>query len=88
MPDCFSADALAAANCHLCDDCGYRGGQVCDHIDHHRENAAGRAAVRAALAEIRARRKTPVPPSGDVRELAQRQRAAAPPQPLGDRSDA
>ena len=72
--------AAAIANCALCDAHGYRGNRVCDHIDHVAENAPGRAAARAALAEIRARRR-PVEPEPD--DLAARQRAAAPPVPLG-----
>ncbi|TDH57533.1 hypothetical protein E2F47_01825 [Mycobacterium eburneum] len=42
---------LAIANCTLCDDDGYRGSSVCDHVDHAGTNAAGMAAVRAALAK-------------------------------------
>lgn len=45
-------DAIAA--CTRCGRDGYRGLVVCDHQDH--ETGAGRAAVDAALAEIRHRK--------------------------------
>lgn len=41
--------ALAVANCGLCDDDGYRGMRVCDHVDHAPAAERGMAAVRAAL---------------------------------------
>ncbi|OBK04044.1 hypothetical protein A5637_13260 [Mycolicibacterium fortuitum] len=39
----------AIDNCTLCDSDGYRGTQVCDHIDRTVTNARGSAACRAAL---------------------------------------
>lgn len=43
--------ARAVAACQLCDDAGYRNGQVCDHDPDATQRAArGRAAVQAALA--------------------------------------
>lgn len=47
-------NARAVADCGLCDDDGYRGALVCDHIDRTETNRAGIAKVREALAEIRA----------------------------------
>lgn len=35
--------------CGMCDDAGYRGGQVCDHIDHTEAAKRGMAMVRAAM---------------------------------------
>lgn len=43
------AKALAIVNCDLCDDDGYRGGQVCDHIDHREAAKRGMAMVRKAM---------------------------------------
>ena len=43
--------AQAIADCQLCDPDGYRGTQVCDHIDHAAAARDGIAAVRAALAK-------------------------------------
>lgn len=37
------------AACRLCDDDGYRNGQVCDHVDHAPAARRGIAACRAAL---------------------------------------
>jgi hypothetical protein len=51
------ARAAAITACQLCDDDGYRGTTVCDHIDHYAETTAGRAAVNAELERIRNRRK-------------------------------
>ena len=51
-----SAQALAIVNCPLCDDEGYRGGTVCDHIDHATESAHGRGLMRAELDRIRQRK--------------------------------
>ncbi|BBZ09884.1 hypothetical protein MBRA_00790 [Mycobacterium branderi] len=42
---------LAITDCDLCDDNGYRGAHVCDHIDRTETTKAGIAAVRAALAK-------------------------------------
>ena len=41
--------AAAIADCRLCDPDGYRGTQVCDHIDHTAAAKRGSAACRAAL---------------------------------------
>ena len=50
------ARALAIVNCGMCDDEGYRGGTVCDHIDHATESAHGRGLMRAELDRIRQRK--------------------------------
>lgn len=42
-------NALRIANCTLCDDDGYRGAIVCDHVDRSDIIARGMAKVRAAL---------------------------------------
>jgi hypothetical protein len=42
----------AIDNCQLCDDDGYRGPQVCDHVDHSATAARGIAACRAALSKL------------------------------------
>jgi hypothetical protein len=42
-------DRIAA--CILCDDDGYRGGTVCDHIDHRPAARRGMELVRQALAK-------------------------------------
>ena len=41
--------AMQTVNCTLCDDHGYRGGTVCDHIDHTHAARRGMAAVREAM---------------------------------------
>jgi hypothetical protein len=41
--------AMAVVNCGLCDDEGYRGPVVCDHVDRTETSARGMAAVRAAI---------------------------------------
>ncbi|OMB96484.1 hypothetical protein A5733_11470 [Mycobacterium sp. NS-7484] len=38
-------------NCTLCDSDGYRGAQVCDHVDHTAAAKRGIAKCRAALAK-------------------------------------
>jgi hypothetical protein len=48
--------AQAIVNCGLCDDEGYRGVYVCDHIDHAAETEHGRALVKAELERIRNKR--------------------------------
>lgn len=48
-PAHLTAEAIQA--CTLCDSDGYRGLQVCDHIDRADTNARGSAACRAALAK-------------------------------------
>lgn len=45
--------------CGLCNEHGYRGATVCDHIDHYAETAHGRAEVRAELAKLQARKGRP-----------------------------
>jgi len=42
-------DAAAIANCHLCDDDGYRGLRVCDHTDHAAAARHGMALVRRVM---------------------------------------
>jgi hypothetical protein len=55
MPDRYGDElpahvvVAAIVECELCDDDGYRGSQVCDHIDHHPAYGRGMALVRAAL---------------------------------------
>ena len=41
--------ARATANCRLCDDNGYRGSTVCDHIDHAEASKRGMAMIREAM---------------------------------------
>ena len=48
--------AWAVVNCTLCDDEGYRGGAVCDHVDRTETNRRGIARCRAILAEVQARK--------------------------------
>lgn len=43
------AKALAIVNCELCDDDGYRGTQVCDHVDHREAAKRGMAMVRKTM---------------------------------------
>jgi hypothetical protein len=45
-----AARVMAIVNCPLCDDEGYRGGSVCDHIDRTDTYRRGMAKVREALA--------------------------------------
>lgn len=40
---------IRIANCRLCNDDGYRGATVCDHIDRSSIAARGMARVRAAM---------------------------------------
>lgn len=40
---------MAIVHCGLCDDDGYHGSVVCDHIDHRPAAERGMAKVRAAL---------------------------------------
>lgn len=46
----------AIAGCELCDDDGYRGGIVCDHVNHAAETEKARALARAELAKVLARK--------------------------------
>ena len=39
--------AQAVANCGLCDDDGYRGSTVCDHVDHAAAAKRGMDMIRA-----------------------------------------
>lgn len=48
--------AAAIAGCGLCDDNGYRGVVVCDHVDHAPAAARGRAKIQAELDAIAARK--------------------------------
>lgn len=41
--------AIAADQCDLCDDNGYRNGTVCDHIDHTAAAIRGMAMIRATM---------------------------------------
>jgi hypothetical protein len=50
-------DPVAIAHCELCDEDGYRGARVCDHVDRTETAARGHELVQAELARIR-RRKT------------------------------
>lgn len=43
------ARAYAVTKCQLCDDQGYRGNYVCDHVDRTETARRGIAACRAAL---------------------------------------
>jgi hypothetical protein len=43
------AKALAVVECHFCDDAGYRGHIVCDHVDRRKTYATGMRKVRRAL---------------------------------------
>lgn len=49
-------DATETANCTLCNDDGYRGTVVCDHIDHTPAATRGRALVQAELDKAKAKR--------------------------------
>jgi hypothetical protein len=42
---------VAIRACHLCDDDGYRGSTVCDHVDHTQAAVRGMELVRQALAK-------------------------------------
>lgn len=42
-------EAMAVVNCHLCDDDGYHGSRVCDHVDRTETAKRGTAKVRAAM---------------------------------------
>lgn len=43
------AAVRAIGECHLCDDDGYIGSQVCDHIDHAEIAKRGMAIVRQTM---------------------------------------
>lgn len=45
----YEAKLAAIALCELCDDDGYRGTHVCDHVDRRQTAAKGSALARAAL---------------------------------------
>ena len=47
QPTHFEASAIA--DCHMCDDYGYRGHRVCDHIDYQAAAKRGMEMIRAAL---------------------------------------
>jgi hypothetical protein len=48
-PETEHLAAVAIADCELCDDDGYRGPRVCDHVDHTAAYERGMAKVRAVL---------------------------------------
>lgn len=48
--------ALAIVNCDQCDDDGYRGFRVCDHVDYRETAKRGSALVRAELEKIQQRK--------------------------------
>ena len=50
-------DPHTVADCHLCDDNGYRGRLVCDHIDHQAAAKRGIELVRAALEDAKRRKE-------------------------------
>lgn len=60
---------LAIRECQLCDEDGYRGALVCDHVDRASDTATGRAAAQAALAELKAKRQPHPPPPVPADEL-------------------
>lgn len=41
--------ALAVVNCELCDDDGYRGCVICDHVDYRPAAKRGMALIREVL---------------------------------------
>lgn len=43
------AAEMAITRCDLCDDDGYRGPTVCDHIDHTEAAKRGMAMIRATM---------------------------------------
>lgn len=49
-------DPRAIADCGLCDDDGYRGALVCDHVDRSETAQRGLELIRAELAKIAARK--------------------------------
>ncbi|MEU9805049.1 hypothetical protein [Mycobacterium sp. NPDC050853] len=49
--DALEAKLATIVVCELCDEDGYRGGQVCDHVDRTQTAAKGAAMARAALAK-------------------------------------
>jgi hypothetical protein len=42
-------DPYTVANCDLCDEHGYRGPTVCDHVDHSGAAKRGMAMIREAM---------------------------------------
>lgn len=57
LPEHHTADAVAY--CELCDDNGYRGHRVCDHVDHQAAAKRGMDMIRAALEEAKQRKENP-----------------------------
>ena len=51
VPSAAELRTQAIVDCELCDDDGYRGGTVCDHIDHTVAARRGMELVRQALAK-------------------------------------
>ena len=45
--------AMQTVDCVLCDDHGYRGGQVCDHVDRTVSAARGIALVRQTMGWVK-----------------------------------
>lgn len=56
MPTDADFRAQAIAECDLCDELGYYGTSVCDHVDHMATTAHGRQLVRDELEKIRQRK--------------------------------
>lgn len=51
-----AARAQAIVNCGMCNDDGYRGLTVCDHVDHEPAAKRGRELIQAELDRIRQRK--------------------------------
>jgi hypothetical protein len=72
---------ITKPDCPMCDeDCYKPNGTVCDHIDRSGVHERGMAKVRDALAHIRKREVSLSAPA--FIDLVERQRKAAPPQPI------
>jgi hypothetical protein len=55
QPEHFSAGAVAL--CEMCDDNGYRGHLVCDHIDYQAAARRGMDMIRQALKDAKQRKE-------------------------------
>jgi hypothetical protein len=55
QPTHFEAHAIA--DCHLCDDHGYRGHRVCNHIDYKAAAKRGMEKIRTTLEETKKRKE-------------------------------
>jgi hypothetical protein len=88
LDDAVPAHLLKAEilNCGMCDEDGYRPNMsVCDHRDHASVNARGMAKVRAALEDQRSKlKKIDMVSNPIIEDLVDRQRNAAPPEPITD----